>query len=158
MSLLTRPHTARPSSSRPATALSRPWTSHSRPNTARPQTAASSRHESNYLIAIIEGRGVGREVGMAALDKDTGRVALIQVFGLYAQQNRFLTYRSRVARRLPHVCEDTASNAPPLPVDDTGPGYVHVCDRHIIDVRWEEATDNIAPGPVHHGGVRRRTH
>ncbi|KAI0717509.1 muts domain V-domain-containing protein [Cerioporus squamosus] len=79
MSLLTRPHTARPSSSRPATALSRPWTSHSRLNTARPQTAASSRHDSSYLIAVIEGRGVGREVGMAALDKDTGRVALIQL-------------------------------------------------------------------------------
>ncbi|RPD59471.1 hypothetical protein L227DRAFT_549255 [Lentinus tigrinus ALCF2SS1-6] len=80
MSLLAGPpHTARPSSSRPATALSRPWTSHSRPNTARPQTAASSRHESSHLIAVIEGRNVGREVGMAALDKDTGRVALIQL-------------------------------------------------------------------------------
>ncbi|RDX51557.1 hypothetical protein OH76DRAFT_1378852 [Lentinus brumalis] len=77
MSLLTRPHTARSSSSRPATALSRPWTSQSRPNTARPQTA--SRHDSSYLIAVIEGRGIGREVGMAALDKDTGRVALIQL-------------------------------------------------------------------------------
>ncbi|KAI0735804.1 muts domain V-domain-containing protein [Earliella scabrosa] len=80
MSLLSHPNASRPSSSRPATALSRPWTSHSRPNTARPQTAASSRHDSgNYLVAVIEGRGVGREVGIAALDKDTGRVAVIQL-------------------------------------------------------------------------------
>ncbi|KAL1952427.1 hypothetical protein VTO73DRAFT_1576 [Trametes versicolor] len=52
----------------------------SRPTTARPQTAASSRGpEGSFIIAVLEGRGVGREVGMAALDKDTGRVALIQL-------------------------------------------------------------------------------
>ncbi|EIW65180.1 MutS family protein MSH4 [Trametes versicolor FP-101664 SS1] len=52
----------------------------SRPTTARPQNAASSRGpEGSFIIAVLEGRGVGREVGMAALDKDTGRVALIQL-------------------------------------------------------------------------------
>lgn len=60
--------------------MSRPRSAMSRPTTARPQTAASSRGpEGSFIIAVLEGRGVGREVGMAALDKDTGRVALIQV-------------------------------------------------------------------------------
>lgn len=63
--------------SRPATA--RPWTAQSRPTTARPQTSASSPHEGSYVVAVLEGRGVGREVGIAALDKDTGKVILIQV-------------------------------------------------------------------------------
>ncbi|PCH33162.1 hypothetical protein WOLCODRAFT_93032 [Wolfiporia cocos MD-104 SS10] len=66
-------------SSRPATAMSRGWTAQSRPATARPQTNASSRHEASYVIAVLEGRGVSREVGLAALDKDTGRVSLIQL-------------------------------------------------------------------------------
>lgn len=56
--------------------MSRGWAAQSRPATARPQTAASSRHEASY---VLEGRGVSREVGLAALDKDTGRVSLIQV-------------------------------------------------------------------------------
>lgn len=77
-----RPETSRPGTSRPGTA--RPWTgqssrAYSRPQTARPQTATSVRQESSFVIALIEGRGAGREVGMAALDKDTGRVNLIQV-------------------------------------------------------------------------------
>ncbi|KAI0935607.1 hypothetical protein AcV5_003986 [Taiwanofungus camphoratus] len=59
--------------------MSHGWTAPSRPTTARPQTAASSRHESSYIVAVLEGRGVAREVGLAALDKDTGRVALIQL-------------------------------------------------------------------------------
>jgi DNA mismatch repair protein MSH4 len=58
---------------------SRPWTSQSRPTTARPQTAASTKHEGSYVIALLEGRGVSREVGIAALDKDTGKVMLVQV-------------------------------------------------------------------------------
>ena len=103
MSLLSHPNAARPSSSRPATALSRPWTSHSRPNTARPQTAASSRHDpGNYLVAVIEGRGVGREVGIAALDKDTGRVAVIQVSSVnvcaVCNHAECATYSSRTVR------------------------------------------------------------
>ena len=76
---LARTDTGRPSTSRSATALSRPRTSLSRPNTGRPQTAASLRHDSSHIVAVIEGRGVGREVGIAALDKDTGRVSLVQV-------------------------------------------------------------------------------
>ncbi|OCH88996.1 hypothetical protein OBBRIDRAFT_888728 [Obba rivulosa] len=69
----------RPSSSRPPTSMSRPWTAQSRPTTARPQTAASFRHEASYIVAVLEGRGVAREVGIAALDKDTGRAALVQL-------------------------------------------------------------------------------
>ncbi|KAI0761165.1 muts domain V-domain-containing protein [Trametes elegans] len=65
--------------SHPTTAISRPRSSHSRPNTARPQTAASSRHEGAHIVAVLEGRGVGREVGLAALDKETGRVSLVQL-------------------------------------------------------------------------------
>ena len=56
-----------------------PYTAQSRPATGRPTTAASSRHEASYVVAILEGRGIGREVGLAALDKETGRVNLIQV-------------------------------------------------------------------------------
>ncbi|KAI0028854.1 muts domain V-domain-containing protein [Vararia minispora EC-137] len=52
----------------------------SRPGTAvRPFTSASSRYEVSFVIALIESRGIGREVGMACLDKDTGRVVLVQV-------------------------------------------------------------------------------
>ncbi|TFK57730.1 hypothetical protein OE88DRAFT_1671924 [Heliocybe sulcata] len=68
---------SRPSSGRPRTA--RPWTGQSRPATARPQTAASTRSDASYVIAVLEGRGVAREVGMAALNRDTGRVSLIQL-------------------------------------------------------------------------------
>ena len=70
-----RPRTGQ---SRPATA-GRPWTAQSRPTTARPQTAASTRYEGSYVIALLEGRGIAREVGMAAIDLDLGRVVLVQV-------------------------------------------------------------------------------
>ncbi|KAF8060865.1 muts domain V-domain-containing protein [Lyophyllum atratum] len=65
--------------SRPTTQGRRPWTAQSRPTTARPLTAASVKHEGSYVIALLEGRGVAREVGMAALDKDTGKVMLVQL-------------------------------------------------------------------------------
>ncbi|KAG1775045.1 muts domain V-domain-containing protein [Suillus placidus] len=61
------------------TSTSRPWTAQSRPGTARPQTAASTMHDASFVIALIESRGIAHEVGMAALDKDTGRVMLIQL-------------------------------------------------------------------------------
>ncbi|KAG2030937.1 muts domain V-domain-containing protein [Suillus americanus] len=61
------------------TSASRPWTAQSRPGTARPQTAASTMHDASFVIALIESRGIAHEVGMAALDKDTGRVMLIQL-------------------------------------------------------------------------------
>ncbi|KIM39112.1 hypothetical protein M413DRAFT_419584 [Hebeloma cylindrosporum] len=57
----------------------RPWTAQSRPTTARPQTATTIRHEGSYVVAVLEGRGVSREVGIAALDKDTGKVMLVQI-------------------------------------------------------------------------------
>ncbi|KAG8891086.1 MutS protein msh4 [Tulasnella sp. 332] len=36
-------------------------------------------NEGNYVVAVIEGRGVGREVGIAALDRGTGQAILIQL-------------------------------------------------------------------------------
>lgn len=44
------------------------------------------------MIAIFEGRGIAREVGMAALDKETGRVVLVQVRKLKACCNEKLTF------------------------------------------------------------------
>ncbi|KAJ6630078.1 muts domain V-domain-containing protein [Mycena sp. CBHHK59/15] len=70
---------SRPNTSRPETAQTRPWTAQTRPGTARPITAASVRHNGSYVIALLEGRGVAREVGIAALDRDTGRVILVQL-------------------------------------------------------------------------------
>ncbi|KAF7762129.1 hypothetical protein Agabi119p4_8722 [Agaricus bisporus var. burnettii] len=68
---------------RPRTGYSmgtRPWTGQSRPATGRPTTAASTtRHEASYVVALLEGRGVSREIGMAALDKDTGLCVLVQI-------------------------------------------------------------------------------
>lgn len=60
-----------------ATSLTRPHTQ-SRPGTA-PTTAANSRFDTSFVIALLEGRGIAREVGIAALDRDTGRAMLIQV-------------------------------------------------------------------------------
>ncbi|KAJ7456917.1 muts domain V-domain-containing protein [Mycena latifolia] len=76
-----RPNTnqSRPDTSRPTTGQTRPWTAQTRPGTARPTTAASTRHEGSYVVALLEGRGVAREVGIAALDRDTGRVMLVQL-------------------------------------------------------------------------------
>lgn len=64
------------------TSFTRLRTGQSCPGTAQaPTTAATSHYEAqpNFTIAVLEGRGIAREVGMAALDRDTGRVMLIQV-------------------------------------------------------------------------------
>lgn len=73
---------------RPSTSASlllhRPPTT-SRPPTARPTTAAStartitrSEHEGHYIISIIEGRGVASEIGLAAYDKKSCQILLMQ--------------------------------------------------------------------------------
>ncbi|KAL1755189.1 muts domain V-domain-containing protein [Schizophyllum commune] len=82
--MYSRPNTGRPTtgaSGRPQTGSGRPWTGQTRPGTGRPGTAASNyvRHEASYIVAVLEGRGVAREVGMAALEKDTGQVVLVQI-------------------------------------------------------------------------------
>lgn len=61
------------------TSSTHPRTGQSRPGTAR--AAATSHYEAqpSFIIALLEGRSIAREVGMAALDRDTGRVMLIQV-------------------------------------------------------------------------------
>ncbi len=62
------------------TSFTRPRTGQSRPGTAQaPTTAATSHYEASFIVALLEGRGIAREVGIAALDRDTGRVMLIQV-------------------------------------------------------------------------------
>ncbi|KAL1749149.1 muts domain V-domain-containing protein [Schizophyllum fasciatum] len=76
-----RPWTGQSTSGRPTTGQGRPWTGQTRPGTGRPGTATSAyvRHEASYIVAVLEGRGVSREVGMAALEKDTGQVVLVQI-------------------------------------------------------------------------------
>lgn len=62
--------------SRPTTAHStRPWTAQSRPQTA----VSTVQPEGNHVIALLEGRGVSRETGIATLNRDTGQVTLVQV-------------------------------------------------------------------------------
>lgn len=39
----------------------------------------SSRQEASFTVAVVEGRGISREVGIAALDKGTGQVILVQL-------------------------------------------------------------------------------
>lgn len=78
-----RPTTGRPWTGRSRPTTARPWTGQSRPDTARPQTAVSTRHENSCVISVLEGRGVAHEVGIAALDKDTGRVMLMQVYDIH---------------------------------------------------------------------------
>ncbi|KAG9126082.1 MutS protein msh4 [Ceratobasidium sp. 392] len=66
--------------SRAGSSASRPRTGGSRPSTARPGTGVSTNGDSSsYVVAVLEGRGVAREIGMAALDKDTGRCVLFQI-------------------------------------------------------------------------------
>ena len=108
-------------------ARSRPWTGHSRPTTARPQTAASIRNEGSYVIAVLEGRGVSREVGIAALDRDTGHVMLVQVrLFLFCNDNPRLTVRL-TGCRLPDICQVPTSDASSQPMSCPDPGYVLVC-------------------------------
>ncbi|KAE8211139.1 hypothetical protein CF327_g5083 [Tilletia walkeri] len=63
----------RPPSSRPATSMSM--------RSNRPTTAASATKSqpASGICAVIETRGIGREVGIAVLDQDTGRVTLCQL-------------------------------------------------------------------------------
>jgi DNA mismatch repair protein MSH4 len=69
-----------------ATSVTRPRTGQSRPCTAQAPTTAATRYEASFIIALLEGRGVAKEVGIAALDRDTGRVMLIQVVAPVAVQ------------------------------------------------------------------------
>ncbi|KAF9505616.1 hypothetical protein BS47DRAFT_1322283 [Hydnum rufescens UP504] len=45
---------------------------------SRPVTAASN-PQNGYVIAIYENRGVGREIGIASLDRSTGRATILQI-------------------------------------------------------------------------------
>ncbi|ELU38620.1 mutS domain-containing protein [Rhizoctonia solani AG-1 IA] len=66
------------SKARSARSVSRPQ-SVSRTSMSRPTTAASTAGEySTHVIAVLEGRGVAREIGMAALNKSTGQCVIFQ--------------------------------------------------------------------------------
>ena len=103
----------RTSTTRPWTAQSRPGTT--RPGTARPQTAASTRHEGSYVIALLESRGVAHEVGIAAMDRDTGRVMLVQVGSELCLTARHRLIWGLQARRLSNLRQNAAPDAHSLP-------------------------------------------
>ena len=53
------------------------------------------------MIALLEGRGVSREVGIAALDKDTGKVVLVQVIILSIPVTHIFTnFRSPIVKHM----------------------------------------------------------
>lgn len=119
-----RPQTVWTTGTTRPTTTGRPRTAQSRPGTARPQTAAS---EGSYVIAILEGRGVAREVGIAAIDKDTGRVMLVQVSLLKNLVGRdyMLTRRdARIACRLSDLRKDASSDALTLALSHSRPRYI----------------------------------
>ena len=58
-----------------------------RPTSARPQTAASSRPEGHSIVALLEGRGISREIGIATLNPETGRATIVQV-PIYAPSDK----------------------------------------------------------------------
>ena len=87
------------------------WTAQSRPTTARPQTGVSVIHEGSYVVALLESRGVSREVGIAALDKDTGKVMLVQVMVDLIKLLRI--YSPILGRRLSDICKIITPDAPP---------------------------------------------
>lgn len=67
---------------RPATAR----TNTGRPGTSRPGTKHTDTSDTAITVALFESRGVAREVGIAAMDRDTGRVVLVQVLILFHQE------------------------------------------------------------------------
>ncbi|KAL4071210.1 muts domain V-domain-containing protein [Scleroderma yunnanense] len=66
----THPSTNRPSTSRPNT---------TRPSTSRPGTKLTDSPTTSITLALFESRGVAREVGIAVIDRGTGRAALVQL-------------------------------------------------------------------------------
>ena len=91
-------------------------TARSRTGTAPPpsQTAVSVIHDDSYMIALLECRGVSREVGIAALDKDTGKVMLVQVITVIDLIKLLLRIYSLtiLGRRLSNICKITTPNTP----------------------------------------------
>jgi hypothetical protein len=130
-SSFSRPWTAN-GPSRPTTARStRPWTAQSRPQTA----VSTVQPEGNHIIALLEGRGVSRETGIAALNRDTGQVTLVQVnlngtilwlrsCGIDIRTRDSLSI-AKPGRGLPDLREDPSPNAPPL-------SFYGACTRHIL--------------------------
>jgi len=90
-----------------------------RPTSARPQTAASLRPEGRSIVALLEGRGISREIGIATLNPETGRATIVQVRiypDLLPTKIARLTLTVLTAFRFAHICQDATSNAYPLPV------------------------------------------
>lgn len=125
---------SRPVSRQPGQA--KPWSAQSRPSTARPQTSVSARHEGSFVIALLEGRGAGREVGLAALDKDTGRVALAQVCS--TDVNAFTkNLNCFTALRLSNLCQDTTSNTSTQAQPDSCSRYISLSIRRCLRYNWQ---------------------
>jgi hypothetical protein len=120
---------ARPASARPHTAASN-----------RPQTAVSSRPEGSYVIALFEGRGIAREVGMAALDRDTGRVIVVQVVnpGRHSSKQSCLNSDS-LALRLPNIRQNYAPDEPSLSIPHSRSGHLFLSRRHFSRNCGEES-------------------
>lgn len=133
---------------RPRTGYSmgtRPWTGQSRPATGRPTTAASTtRHEASYAVALLEGRGVSREIGMAALDKDTGLCVLVQVWSRISCSSVGLINIWHLFWYSAHICifltdcglsnlrKDTSSTASASTRGGTRTGYIFVYSRSRV--------------------------
>lgn len=85
-------------------------TTQSRPVTARVNTAQP--HEAGFVISVMEGRGVARQVGLATLNKETGRVFLAQV-GLFWNSSMSVldVMACHIGHRLPNLRQNVTSNA-----------------------------------------------
>lgn len=129
----------------------RPWTGQSRPTTARPQTAGSVRHEGSYVVAVLEGRGVSREVGIAALDKDTGKVMLVQVIYLLRtrQYMRVLTRHAALGGRLSDLCEVPTSNAHPPAMFGPDSGHVPLGFGCCVGAVWKTSAVDLTSGGIY---------
>lgn len=59
--------------------------SNSRPNTTsnsennQQNSNNNSNQQNDWIISILEGRGIGREIGVVAIEKEIGKVVITQV-------------------------------------------------------------------------------
>ena len=100
-----------------------------RPISARPQTAASSLHpEGHSIVALLEGRSISHEIGMATLNVEPQNRQNDNCSGEHLPRvpsDRTGTKPTHPTRNsafgLAHICQNVASNAYPLPVSRPRP-------------------------------------
>ena len=102
---------------------------------------------------MLEGRGVAREVGIAALEKDTGRVSLIQVRGQGYKGKTLNT--SVAARRQSDIYQDPSSATLALTYPDSGSGHVLVDVGCLAVLRREETFNYLYSCSMYAGRIRR---